>query len=444
MRLSTYTKKTIHWLIDLPVGGAWGRSLQNHLQQNLKHLWLDGLFASASDNIILNFVSLYILALGASEVQIGLMSSLSSFVGAGMLLLGAILAEKLGRHKEITTFFGGGFARLSVLMLIFVPMLFKGPAMIWVAIAFSVARDSFGNLSYPAWVSVLNEVVPIEGRGRYFGSRNFVMNIAGMITTLLAGKLITMFVHETGYQIALGVAVVLGGFSTVNFFKIKTAPKFSQSFHLSGFSLKKISSFFKGQPQFVALMITAAVWNFAINVSGPFFNPYMVKNLHFSASQVGFLAVVTSLSSLLVFNRLGTLSDRLGPRKVQLISMWLIPLLPGMWYFATNVWHIALINTFGGIIWAAFNLTSFNLMLNSIPKNQVPRYSALYQIMVTLSLAFGALLGSSLIPSWGFHGLLIASMVIRILAATLFAIMVKEPVKEEMSIQEPDTSQDSL
>lgn len=308
--------------------------------------------------------------------------------------------------------------------------------MIWVAIAFSVARDSFGNLSYPAWVSVLNEVVPIEGRGRYFGSRNFVMSIAGMVTTLLAGKLITLFVYETGYQIALGVAVVLGGFSTVNFFKIKTAPKFKQPFHLSGFSLKKLSSLFKGQPQFVALMITAAVWNFAINISGPFFNPFMVKNLGFSASDVGFLAVVTSISSLLVFNRIGTLSDRLGPRKVQLISMWLIPLLPVMWFFATKVWHIVLINTFGGVIWAAFNLTSFNLMLNSIPKNQVPRYSALYQIMVTLSLAFGALLGSSTIPLWGFHGLLIASFAVRIVAASLFAIMVKEPAKEQMVSEE--------
>ena len=433
MRLSIYTKKTIDWLVDLPVGGAWGRSLQDRLQQNLKHLWLDGLFASASDNIILNFVSLYILALGASEVQIGLMSSLSSFVGAGMLLLGAILAEKLGRHKEITTFSGGGFARLSVLMLIFVPMIFKGPAMIWVAIAFSVARDSFGNLSYPAWVSVLNEVVPIEGRGRYFGSRNFVMSIAGMATTLLAGKLITMFVHETGYQIALGVAVVLGAFSTVNFFKIKTTPKYKQSFHLSGFSLRKISSLFKGQPQFVALMITAAVWNFAINVSGPFFNPFMVKNLHFTASEVGFLAVVTSLSSLLVFNRLGTLSDRLGPRKVQLISMRLIPLLPILWLLAQEVWHVALINIFGGVIWAAYNLTSFNLMLNSIPKNQVPRYSALYQIMVTLSLAFGALLGSSLIEHLGFHTLLIISAIIRVIAVVLFAVLVHEPSKNPLA-----------
>ncbi|MBA4384539.1 MAG: hypothetical protein C0410_07365 [Anaerolinea sp.] len=430
MRLSYYTKKTFDWISDLPVGGAWGRTLQERVQKNLRWLWFDGLYASASDNIIINFISLYILSLGASEFQIGIMSSLSSFTAAVMLFLGAILAERIGHHKEITVFSGGGFGRLCILMLVFVPIIFHGANVVWIAIGFSVLRDGFGNMGYPAWMSVINETVPLEGRGRFFGSRNFVMGMAGMITTLVAGKIITLFVHQTGYQIVLAVAFVLGMASSFSFFKLKTEPTIKRVGRGTSLSIKAIPGLLKGHPQFVALMLTAGLWNFAINISGPFFNVFMVKNLNFSASTVGLMAVVTSLTGLLVLNKVGDFSDRLGPKKMQLYSMALIPLLPVMWVFVREPWHVALINAFGGTIWAAFNLASFNLMLNSIPKDKVPSYSALYQIMVTLSLALGAFLGSTLITRYGFFVLLIASAVGRVIATILFARLVREPSKE--------------
>ncbi|HCS40766.1 MAG TPA: hypothetical protein DIW44_14440 [Anaerolineaceae bacterium] len=434
MRIPYYSRKISQWASDLPVGGAWGRSIQEHIQKNLRWLWFDGLYASASDNIIINYISLYILSLGASEFQIGLMSSISSFLAAVMLFSGAIVADRIGRHKEIVVLSGGLISRLCILMLVFVPILFHGVIVVWIAIAFSVLRDGFGNLAYPAWMSVINETIPIEGRGRYFGSRNFVMGIAGMITTLAAGKIITLFVHETGYQIVIAAAFVLGLASTYSFFKIKTFSIIQKLGRGASLSIKAIPGLLKGHRQFVALMLTAGLWNFAINISGPFFSVYMVQDLHFSASIVGLTNVATALSGLLVLNGVGGLSDRLGPRKLQIFSMILIPLLPVMWIFAREPWHVILINIFGGTIWAAFNLTSFNLLLNSIPKDKVPGYSAIYQIMVTLSLALGAIIGSALITRYGFYILLIASAIVRVIATVLFARLVHEPVKEVIEV----------
>ncbi len=439
MRLSLYTKKMIHWISDLSVGGSWGRSLQVQTQSNLRWFWFDGFFASAGDNIILNFISLYILVLGGTEVQVGLMSSLSSFTGAILLLAGAILAERIGRHKDIVVISGGIFGRLAILLLVFVPILFHGTNAVWIAILLSVLRDGCNNLAYPSWVSVIDETVPLEGRGRYFGSRTFIMNITGIIATLLAGKIITLFAAEIGYQVALGLAFVLGAASVFSYSHIKTQPRIRKSLQFSKFSLHTVTSLLKEQPQFFAIIITAALWNFSINITGPFFNVVMVKDLHFSASMVGLLAVVTSVSGFLVLNRIGALSDRLGPRKVQLASMFLIPLMPILWIFVTKPWHVAAINTFGGVVWAAFNLVSFNLMLDSIPKNQVSRYSAIYQIMVILSLAFGALLGSALITRWGFTLLLILSAIGRFLSAVLFAKLVHEPEKHPLLVEDlPD------
>ena len=435
MKISAYTKKTVQWVSDLTVGGSWGRSLQINAQSNLRWFWFDGMFASACDNIIINFISLYILILGGTKVQVGLMSSLSSFTSALMLLFGAFLAERIGHHKEINIIGGGGFARLSILMLIFVPMIFKGPGMVWIAILLSVLRDGFSNLSYPAWMSIINETVPIEGRGRYFGSRNFVMSISGMAATLLAGKLITLVVGQTGYQLALGLAFVLGACSLYSFSHLKTQPSIRKPIHLSQFSFRSITRLWKNQPHYVAIVITAALWNFGVYIAGPFFNVYMVQNLNFSASVVALTAVVSSLSGLLVLNQIGALSDRLGPRKLQMVSMFLIPLLPFSWIFVSQPWHVAVINIFTGVLWAAYNLASFNLLLSSIPKDQVARYSALYQIMVTLSVAFGALLGSALISRWGFTLLLVLSTIFRLLPAVLFTRLVHDPAKIPLPVE---------
>jgi MFS family permease len=356
------------------------------------------------------------------------MSSFSNIAAAILLLPGALLAERVSRKKFVTLFCGGGGARLALLMLVFVPILFKGPNVVWIAIAVSVIRDSFNNFGYPAWMSVTNETVPIEGRGRYFGARNFVMGVTGMITTLLAGKLITLFVAPLGYQIALGLAFVLGASSTFSYAHIiEHTNQTVATGGKSNFSLHLLVEMFTSNPQFVALVVTAAVWNFGLNIAGPFFNVYMVQNLKFTATAVGLTAVASSLSLLFVQNQIGAFADRLGSRRLQLASMCAIPALPLAWIFATQVWHILIINTFSGIMWGAFNLASFNLLLVSIPKNQVPRYSAVYQIVVTLSLAAGALVGSALIIKWGFIAVCLGSALFRIIATVLFAKVVHEP-----------------
>jgi MFS family permease len=426
-RTSKLLNKTTNWISLFMVGGTWGDSLTQRVKLNLRWFWLDGLFASASDNISVTFISLYILSLGATQGQIGLMNSISNLLGALLLMPGAFLAERIVHRKYICLSCGGGVGRLAQLMLVFVPIVFKGTGMIWIAIALSVARDAFGNLSYPAWVSITNDIVPIDGRGRYFGSRNFVMSITGMVAVLLAGKLITMFVSQTGYQIALGVAFVLGALSTYSYAHINEPILPSNHRESSRLDLRQFFYGLKAQPQFVALIITTAFWNLTVNIASPFFGVYMVQNLSFTAAIVGLQTVVSSISALFVQNRLGVLSDRLGSHRVQLISMVLIPLIPFAWILVSQPWHAVIINIFNGVFWAAFNLASFNLMLESIPADQVPRSSAIYQIIVTISLSIGALIGSGLITRWGFIDTLWVSAFGRVAAAILFGVLFFHP-----------------
>ena len=410
-----------HAFREFTWGGEWAIALSEQIKHNLYWFFFDGLFSSAIDNIVVTYVTLYILALGATRAQVGLMSSFSSLSAALLLMPGAILVERYGHRKELTLIFGGGGARLAVLALALLPLFVHGQVIVWVAIALSVTRDAFGNLAFPAWMSVTAVVVPMEGRGRYFGSRNFIMGIAGMLVVLLVGELITRLSIPLGYQIAFGLAFALGMISTFSFSHLRD-PKGS-SFPIkaaSSFSVRSIIQDMRDHPVFLALSLVMAVWNFSLNIAGPFFNVYMVSNLKFTASMVGIASIVTTVASLLIQRRVGRLSDRWGSRKVQLLSMLLIPILPFAWIFATDFWHVVVINTVSGVLWGAFNLVSFNFLLSLTPDAQRPRFSAFYQILAMLALAGGAALGAWVVTEWGYQAIFACSGIGRVIAALLF------------------------
>lgn len=420
-------------------GGEWAMSLPDEGRRNLTRYWFDGLFAAASDTIPINYLTLYLLALGATGSQVGLFTALTSLAAAACLLPGALLVEHYGHRKEITVWFGGGLARFALLVLALLPLGFTGQALIWVVILLSVIRSAAGNLAFPAWMSITGDIVPQEGRGRYFGSRNFVMGIAAMLMTYLVGEFITRVGSPRGYQLSLMLAFGVGLFSTYFFSRIKDQQA-SQPVHSSmRISLPDIWKDLRAAPLFLPFCFASALWNFSINIAGPFFNVYMVQDLKFTAAMVGVAAVSISISKMLIQKKVGEISDRWGPGRVQVVCMFLLPILPLIWIFITQLWQVVALNFFGGFLWGAFELVSFNFLLQLTPDAVRARYSAVFQIVVTVALAGGAALGSSIILWWGYTGIFLVSALGRIAAALFFLRLMTSLRQAETTVSEPAT-----
>lgn len=405
-------------------GGRWTDRLPPALRRNLRWFWFDGILAQASDSIVVSYLSLFILALGASRSQIGLMSSLSSLSGALLLLPGAALVERLGRRKLTVVLSGGGVARLTLLLLALTPLLPAGAPVVYIAIALAVIRSAFGNLGHPAWMSLTADIVPINWRGRYFSSRNIAMGVTGMVTTYLMGQLITRLGAPVGYQWALGVAFAVGMLSTFCFAHIEEG---NPAPYRPTPARRTPLSTLREHPEFVVLCATAALWNLSLNIAGPFFSVYLVEELKATASIVGTMSVISSLAGLPGQRLFGILADRWGPRKVQMLTGMCIPLIPLAWTLTRAPWHAAPLNLAGGFLWAGYNLASFNFLLTLIPEERRPHYSALYQIIVMLALTGGAALGGFIAEQWGYKCNFIVSGIGRLTAALLFARFVRQP-----------------
>ncbi len=401
--------------------------------RNLRWFWLDGFFSQASESIVNAYLSLFILALGASRAQIGLLSAVSNLSAALVMLPGAALVERWGHRKELCVWSGGGVGRLMLLLMALSPFLVSGPLAVYILIGLAVLRVALGNLTVPAWVSLTADLVPLSVRGRYLSARNMAMGLVGMATAWLMGQLIARMPGTSGYQMAIGLAFAIGMVSTWSFAHIKE-PHIETHRRASSAgrpSLRRLLATLwrdlRTQPAFLTLCAVDALWNFSLNIAGPFFSPYLVQTLGADTRMVGTLTVINVLSALPGQRLFGVWTDRWGPRRVLILTALLIPLVPWGWALTRAPWQAIPAEMASGFLWAGYGLASFNFLLLLIPEARRPRYTALYQLVVMMALSAGAAVGGLVATRWGYRTTMVISGIGRLTAALLFVGLMRLP-----------------
>jgi len=396
--------------------------------RSLRYFWLDGLFAAISENFYLGFVTLFALAYGASKGQVGLVTAAGNLLGAISLFPGARLVERLGRRKPVVVWSGGGFGRIILLILALFPFFVGEPVIaIGLIVLLNGLRAFSGNLANPAWTSLVAGLVPNAMRGRYFSSRNVAMGVAALVIAPLAGRIISAgneWANSSvaGYQMIFFLAFGFGLVSTVSFQRITEPPMTEEE--ASPYHKGDLRRALRQQPAFIGLVVSAFVWNMALQVAAPFFNVYMVQSLGGTTTIVGLVASVSSLSSLFGQRFWGRILDKRDAFWVQAVTGFLIPFLPFAWMFITAPWHVGIINIFGGFWWAGYNLANFNILLVLAPDEQRPRAVALFQTAVFTSAVVGPLLGGYLADAVSFKLIFFLSFAGRMLGALVFAFFV--------------------
>lgn len=390
-----------------------------------KLLWWDGLVSNISESFITNFVNPFALALAATNTQIGWLSSLSNLASALALFPGARLEERTGRRKRIVVLTSGGAGRLLLLAIALAPALFHGQAAIYAVIALVALRAFFTQLGYPAWSSLVADLVPASIRGRYFASRNIALAIAALIFTPLAGKLAASLGLPQGYQVGFFIAGLIGFISTAIFARIPEPPLVrppaaAEGQHDSAWSI------LRQHPKFAGFTAVAFLWNLALAVAAPFFSVYLVRDLGANPFLIGLVAAVFSLANIVGQRIWGQLNDRRGAAWVMRVTGFMIPAIPILWSLVPNPWYLLAVESFSGFMWAGYSLANFNLLLGLAPPAQRARFTAIYQVAVFGAACVGPLVGSALANAFSIRLLFWVSAIGRLVASTLFLFAVRD------------------
>lgn len=421
-------------IAHLTAGGSWAVQLSDSTQRNLRNFFFDGLFASANDSITLTYLSLFVLSLGASSSNIGLMTALASLSATILLIPGAMLVDKIGNRKKIVLISSGFAGNFCLFLMAVTPLLIKGPSIVYVVIGLKVLMDGLRNFSLPAWVSMTGDVIPLSWRGRYFATRNLIMGFAAMVVTYGIGQVITWLGEPGGYQWSLLLAFVFGMTAASFFSRIRDYRDADQQIPPQSYSFVSLFQTLQMDQNFLAFCLFTGLWTFSLNIAGPFFNVFLVKDLSATASIIGIVTVVGKITSMPAQRFFGPLVDRWGARKLMRLMAFLIPIMPFCWYFVQAPWQAIPINALGGILWAGMNLASFNMLLEISPQDQRARYSAMYQIAVALSAAIGASLGGVVADHWGIRLVFLLSAIGRFVSANVYARFVHQPISKPVAL----------
>ena len=189
---------------------------------------------------------------------------------------------------------------------------------------------------------------------------------------------------------------------------------------------KKYINSFKGFSNEIKALALITFINRAGTMVVPFLSKYLLENLKFSYSQIGWVMVFFGLGSLLGTWLSGKLSDKIGFYKVMIFSLFTSGIVFILLQFA---------NTFYQFCMGVFILTTVSdlyrpAMLLSIEtySKEVDRVSSLSLVRsaVNFGFLFGPLLGGLIILSLGYNYLFYIDGITCIFSVLIFYFLIKE------------------
>jgi MFS family permease len=419
---------------------------KREIRTSLKALTTEGGFATIFASIIGGaLLSNFLLDLGASTVEIGLLASIPQLTNL-LQPLGAYLGDRMNSRNWYSLLI---FGSSRLLWLLIVPgiwlvssshmaghqLVVLTLAIIWV----TNIMEALGRASFFSWMAVL---VPERLRGRYFGFRNSVVTLTNLIAVPLLGLAVSKWPGGSlsGFGAVLVLGIVLGIISLGFHFRMTDVnPKLLQATDSDTDQLspwETVFSFFQ-DANFLRFLLYAGLWSFAVNISAPFFNLYLLGDLHLDVSVVTLYNSLGAGANLLMLMFWGRLADRIGNRPVMITVGVLVALTPLLWLEAGTspfflwVWF-PLLHIVAGGTWAAIDLCSGNLMMSVTPLRNQSIYFAIAAAVPGITGAIGITVGSYVASLTHFGGLPMAFALSAVLR--LFALLPLVFVHEQRSV----------
>jgi MFS family permease len=256
---------------------------------------------------------------------------------------------------------------------------------------------AFGNLAAPQWSSLMGDLVTEKKRGRFFARRTRISSMTSFLALVTAGTLLHYFDHhmgtKTGYLILFSVAFISRLVSVYHLTKMYDRPGHVAAIEVP---VEKLTWKQLKQSRFAGFSIFFALIQLSVAVGSPFFSIYLLRDLDYSYVEFMALSASTVFMQFLTLYRWGRISDVFGNRIILTLCGSLIPFIPFLWLISPNFYYLLIVQAFGGVIWAGFTLSTSNFLYDLIPQNKRATYMAAHNVLASVGIFIGALLGGYL------------------------------------------------
>jgi MFS family permease len=364
--------------------------------------------ASGADGLASGgFLAAFALLLGASNVEIGMMTALP-FIMQPLQILAVAVVERIRARKVIAVpAYWVAYSVWVPIALIPFAMEIPSAAAISALLLLIAVRGTANAFVNASWMGWMREVIPDDIRGRFMAMRTRRSTLAAAVVGMTAALYIDYWKGTAGpdevafgYSFAMLFGSIVLGWTSVYFMARVPEPKMMESADRRP-SLRSTISAPLGDRNYRGLMAFLFAWNFATHLALPFFTVYMLVRLELPLTLVVGLTVIGQLFAVL-FRLWGPLIDQFGSKVVlsMATSLYLLVILGWAFttmpekYFLTIPLLIAL-HIFAGIANAGINIASMTLRMKLAPRAQSTAFLTGASLAVNLGAGISPLLGGA-------------------------------------------------
>jgi MFS family permease len=375
----------------------------------------------------------FALAMGMGEALAGLLSSIPLLAGALLQLAGPWAVNKLGSHKKWVVL-TAGLQALSFIPMAIAALLGHMPAwLIFVCVGIYWALNLGGG---PAWNTWIGTVVPASIRARYFASRTRAAQIVLVISLVGAGLILhygkqhfhsDQDASNTAYLSVYAALFLLAGLARLGSTWCHT--RISEPTPMpEGNRRVPFKSFLRG-PNAVSggrLLLYMLCLTACVQISGPFFAPYMLSELELDYTVFAGLMCCSYLGRIIAMPLIGRFARRFGAGNLLWVGGIGVVPMSAIWILSPSPWYLVGVQLASGVMWACYEMATMLLLLETIPAKErtsvLTTQNALNAVMVVLGASVGAgvfkLMGGG---TNAYHTLFVASACLRVGTIILLA-----------------------
>jgi MFS family permease len=345
--------------------------LHKHLafmQGNILVLTVTQALGTLSRCMAFPYASLFILALGGSPKQIGIVTALSPLAGLLMFPIGGHLADHAGRVKLIAL---GGYLSSAVLLLYVL-------APSWQLLALAAFLRGFIVFHFPPTSAIIADSLTPEDRGKGIATMNTISGVVGLIAPYLAGLILEAWGDETGARVLYGTMTVVYFINTVinHRFLKETSTNSHPPLALASLTgvfreayagipalLKRLPTAAKALTAIVILMFIANA------VASPYWVVYARDEIGLSTTDWGLILLIEMVVRSLLYLPAGIAVDKYGRVKFIRAALLISGLAVPAYAIATGFTHVLLIRMVIAVANTFFLCASSAMMADALPRD---------------------------------------------------------------------------
>ncbi|WP_243370791.1 MFS transporter [Tetzosporium hominis] len=378
----------------------------------------NGMASTMAMNITNTFFPLFMITiLGATNYQVGLLSSLPPLIALLMTIPAAILLNKSVTHKRIV---GTAIitARLFFLAIVFV--VYLPPE--WRAWAFLVI---IGMMHVPTalatigWQTLISGLVDENRRAQFFSDRNRMLTIVGLFTTLFVGIVLRDATESVmSYQVLFAVALCFGlleGFLIMRHKEndpvvSETKPK------LMDWSIFKD----RGYRWF---LVAALFFNFTWQMAWGLFNIYHVRIAEATIFWFSMFSAGNMLMQFFTYPLWKKWSEKYSNTLVFIVLAIGMASAPFFTVLTTNFFLLFLVQTTSGFFLSGVILVLFNMLLEHSPTEKRTYCITTYNVLLSLMAFIAPQIGIIFLELFGIVEAMHINAALRLSSSLVFFAM---------------------